>query len=302
MNPPLSRWLLLLGLAGGLAAGGYAYRRGQASQANRLACIEAVAAQLAANNAQCAEANAAMMRTITYYACRNRTQAADVAVLAQAQTIRGRTQTLLDTLNLVRQQLRSGAAGLGWPGSLGRQAKRYAAFIRRYFPAKTPFAPTLTITAAQGSFEQLLAGKLPLPVALAGLTQLEVQLRRAETRALQTQAEKVGSNYDGFDKLVPLAVPTTDTVLPGGVYQAQLLLAQSSHWDFCNMDMTANGVPLTQRNSLGMQVEFAVPARRPGQPDTVRAQWHGTIRGPQFPGDTVLQLAVPYLIVSPPTP
>jgi hypothetical protein len=140
---------------------------------------------------------------------------------------------------------------------------------------------------------------LPPPAALAILTHLEAQLRRYEAQALQTQAEKMGSNYDGFDRIAPLAVPAAETVAPSGIYEARLFLAQLGHRDRCNMEMTANGQPLTQPNGLGMQVQFAVPARRPGQPDTVRAHWRGTIRGLLLPADTVLQLAVPYLIVQP---
>ena len=301
MNHPLRRWLLLLGLAGGLAAGGYAYQRGQAGQATRLAYIESAAARLAANNVQRAEANAAMMRSIAYDVCRNRTHAADVAVLAQAQTIRTRTQTLLDTIILVHRQLRTTSADCDLPSSLAAHFNRYAAFTRHYVPERIPFAPASTGAVVPRKSEQMRWGKLPLPVALAALTQFEAQLRHYETQALQTQAEKVGSNYDGFDRIFPLAVPTTETVLPGGIYQARLFFAQSSHWDLCNMEMAANGVPLAQRNGLGMQVQFAVPARRPGQPDTVRAQWHGTVRGLLFPADTTLRLDVPYLIVVPPT-
>lgn len=66
-----SHWLLLLGLTGGLAAGGYTYQRGQASQATRLAHIKALADQLSANIEQRAEANAATVRGIAHIVCLN---------------------------------------------------------------------------------------------------------------------------------------------------------------------------------------------------------------------------------------
>lgn len=298
MRPTIRLFLLVL-LASCLATGVYTYRRGQASQAARLAQIKDLAAQLATNNRQRAEANTATVRSIARIVCSNNNLAPDVAVLTQAQLIQARTQALVDTVNLLRQQAQHPATHPILASQVTRQLDRYAAFIKRYSFKQTSLDQLL---AVNNWFHQATSEQLPPLAALAALAPLEAALRRCETQALQTQAEKVGSKCLCFDIFFPLAVPTTETVAPGGIYQAQLFLAQSGHRDFCSMKMTANGVVLAQPNAPGMQVQFAVPARQLGQPDTVRAHWHGAIRGSLFPSDTVLQLDVPYLIVQPPTP
>ncbi|MGI4761625.1 MAG: hypothetical protein ACRYF0_13020 [Janthinobacterium lividum] len=288
-------------LTSGLAAGGYAYRRGQASQNGRLACIGALTGQISVNNEQRAEANSATGRRIAHYVCLNHSQPADLAVLNQTQQIQARTQGLVDTVNLLRQQLRSAPASAYLTNALSAQLDRYTAFIQRYASETVLLTRPSAATAPEGWFGQVELIELPLPAVRAALGQLEARLRRWEARALQTQAEKMSSNWDGFDTIHVLAVPTTESVAPGGDYQARLFLAQFGHQDLCNMEMTANSVPLTQPSGPGMQVQFAVPARQPGQPDTVRAYWRGTIRGGLFPSDTVLQLDVPYFIVQRPT-
>jgi len=292
-----SQWFLLLGLTVGLAAEGYAYQREQASQQRRLARISTLADQLRANNQQRAQANTATVRSIAHIVCQNYNQAAYQVILAETQQIQARTQSLLDTVNLLRRRLQTDVASTALANQLPAHFDQYIAFVQRYIPKKhyvlTPFAGERWLQPRE-------LGELPLPAALAALAPLEAVVRRHEARALQTQAEKISSNWDGFDKIGALAVPTTETVAPGGIYQAQLFLAQAGHRDFCNLEMTANGVPLTPPSAPGMQVRFAVPARRPGQPDTVWAHWHGTIRATFFPPDTVLQLDVPYLIVQRP--
>jgi len=287
-------------LASGLVAGSYAYQRGQASQAARLTRISALATKITSSNEQRAEANADTERRIAHIVCLNHNWRPDLAVLTQAQQIRAHTQALIDTMNLLRQQLRSAATSPRMANSLLAQLDRYAAFIGHYAPEAAPCAG-LSPKAANDWGEQVAMGELPVPAALATLSELDAWLLRCEAQALQKQAEKVGNKGFYFDRIGPLAVPSTETITPGGTYRAQLFLAQSGHSDFCNMEMTANGKPLTLPSKPGMQVQFAVPTWQPGQPDTVRAYWHGTIRGPFFPRDTVLRLAMPYLIVQPRT-
>lgn len=290
-----SHWLLLLGLTVGLAAGGYAYQRGQASQQRRLARISTLADQINVNNQQRATANAAIVRSMARIVCLNHNWGPDAQVLTQAQQIQARTRALLDTVGLLRRQLQSGGEPFDLASPLAAQLDRYTAFMQRYASQN---AGLLRLPPMQaGHWDQL--DDLPLPAAVAALSQLDAWLRRSEAQTLLTQAEKLGVKGLYFDRIEPLAVPISETVAPGGIYQAQLFLAQASHRDFCNLEMTANGVPLTQPSAPGMQ--FAVPARRPGQPHTVRAHWHGTIRAILFPPDTVLQLDVPYLIVQRPT-
>lgn len=296
------RVALLIFLVSSLGAAGYAYHRGQVRQTAALERISALEGHLAINNQQRAQTAAATVRSIAHYACDNRNPANDLAVLKYSEQILARTQTLVDTLHLVRQQLQRPDGPADLADQLPAQLNRYCAFLNQ----AQIWVPLLTQpsaeTAASGWFGQFALQAGPRAAARAALTKLEAQLRRYEAQALRKQAERVGSRCIRFDPIRPLAVPISKTVTPGAEYQARLFLVQFGYGGYCNVRMTANGAALTEPGDQGMPVVIAVPPAQPGQPDTLRAQWHGRIQTQVYPGDTVLQVAVPYLIVKHPTP
>ncbi len=279
--------LLLAGLVGG-----WAYYRAQARQAATLAGLIGLDNRLMASNRLRAQQAKASVSRISVVVNKNRNQAADVAVLQQTEEIHRRTESLLATLHRLRQSWRA-TNGRTELGPLPAQLAQYSMFIREFLPD----APAQLATA--GGLGNAAGAAAPKPAALALLTQLETQVRQLEAEALTTQAQKVGYGCDlCFDKIGAAALPEVETVGPGAVYQAQLLLAISA--SASRAQFSANGHVVAIDPATGQAlVQFDVPAARPGQPDTVRAAWHGRVQLPWAAGDTVLETTVPYLIVKP---
>lgn len=290
---------------------GVVLRRKQVAQkAVAMERIMALEARLAANNQQGARAMTRTVYGINVAVAKNQNQARDVVVLKESQWILSRTTSIADTLHRFQQALRAAAheAPAGTlhhpetasqpaqitPQQLAWQLDRYTAFIRVYVPE----APPLTQSVPEGT-TWLYVDHAPVAAALASLTRLEAQVRRQATDALSHQAQKVGSGCCMcFDKIGAIAVATSNTVAPGDTYRAQLFLTQaaSSYRPIMRADGKAIAVPPNGRG----EVEIRVPPLRPGQPDTVRAQWKGSIRVKTALGDTTFQVIVPYFIVQHP--
>ncbi|MBJ6109160.1 hypothetical protein JAO73_09070 [Hymenobacter sp. BT523] len=284
--------------------------RGQAQQAMALEKIAALEVRLAANNQQGAQAMANTVYGIRVAVAQNQSQARDVAVLTQSQQLLVRTKSLVDTLHLFQQALRAAAhedptgalrhpdavSGLNsaiTPQRLARHLDRYTAFIRPCLPG----APAFTLTGPDGT-TWLYPPRVPLAAALASLTRLEAQVRRLATDALNQQAQKVGTHC-GFDKIGAMAVAASNTAAPGATYEAQLFLTMAA--SSLRPVMRVEGKEIEVHPNGWGAVEINVPLPRPGQPDTVRARWHGTVLVKSALGDTAFQVDAPYLVVKQPT-
>ncbi|TVT39025.1 hypothetical protein FNT36_15275 [Hymenobacter setariae] len=275
-----------------LVAAGFAYYQAQAQQTATLARVTALETRLIASNKQRALATKNTLASLATIVDKNYNQAADVAVLQQAKEIQGRTKALIDTIHQLRQSWQAGQRPelQQLPAQLGQ----YALFIRDFVPSEST-----QLASTAGWLSGFDGTTAPAPVALAVLTKLETQTRQLEARALQIQAEKVGSKCCFcFDRIGAAAIPLATTVAPGAVYQAQLMLLQAASTR--RMHFSANGqeIPIDPGTGQAL-VHFDVPAARPGQPDTVRAEWHGRAQLPWAAGDTTLEITVPYLIVKP---
>ena len=299
---------LVLGSALTLGAAGLLFYRGEQQKAAVLQKIITLETHLASNNRFGTTAAAGTMRSIAVLVFKNRNQARDVVVLSQSQQIINRTRTISDTLHRLQRQLRAAAgeaatgrlrypataslAPFGIARQLAPHLNRYSAFIRQYVPG----APLLTETSGLGGTPWFYAQGAPLAVALASLTRLEAHVRRQASEALNVQSTKVGSGCCMcFDKIVAMAIASSNTVAPGAPYEAQLFIMKAASSD--NPVMTANGKPVSWQPSGEGLIEFRVPPLQPNQPDTVRAWWQGTITARVYPKDTTWQLRVPYLIV-----
>nr|GFD04555.1 hypothetical protein [Tanacetum cinerariifolium] len=123
--------------------------------------------------------------------------------------IRRRTKGLLDSLHQLRQYWQAGHRTE--LRQLPTQLGQYALFIRKFLPNESTQS---AFTA--GWLSGFASAIAPTPVALAVLTKLETQVRQLEARALQTQAEKIGSKCCFcFDRIGAAAVPLAKTVAPG---------------------------------------------------------------------------------------
>jgi hypothetical protein len=271
---------------------GFAYYQIQAQQAATLSHITALEARLTASNQQRARTAKSTWLSIATTVNKNYNQAADVSVLRQVNEIRGHTKALIDTLDQLRRSWQAGQRTE--LRQLPTQLSQYALFISKFLANEPTHSASTT-----GWLSGFDSAPAPTPVAVAVLTRLETQVRQLEARALQTQAEKVGSRCCFcFDKIGAAAIPLAKTVAPGAVYQAQLVLLQAASTR--RMHFSANGqeIPIDPATGQAL-VHFAVPAARPGQPDTVRAEWHGRAQLPWAAGDTTLEITVPYFIVKP---
>ncbi len=287
MNQPdrLFTGLLLAALAGA----GWAYYRAQAQQAATLGRITALENRLISSNEQREKDAKRTLLSIATVVNKHRHLISDMAVLQQAKEIQTRTQTLLDTLHQLQQ---------AWQtddrtelGKLPAQLDQYILFIKRYVPTQLASADWL------GDFDSAAA---PKPATLALLTKLATQVRQLEAEALTNQAQKVGSGCCFcVDKIGAFAIPAAETVAPGAIYQAQLMLLLGTATR--QAQFSANGREVPTDPATGQAaVHFKIPAARLGQPDTVRATWHGRVQLPWAAGDTVLETTVPYFIVKSP--
>ena len=287
----------LIFLAISLAGIGYVYHLGQVRQAALLTRIRALESRVAANNQLIARANHQMVRTIKHSTCRNHNQSRDQQVLRISQLIVARSQDLVDTLELIKRQLREPGTAILVARQLPAHLARHTAFLRKYAPE----IPTLSYESAPesgGWWARLISANIPVTTMAATLTQLTAQVRRYEKEALWQQAEKVNSHWN-FTRIEAVGLNASNVLAPGSVGEAQLFLAEA--FTGYNTRMMANGNPVPiQPNGAGT-VEFKVPAAQPNQPDTVQAQWHSAISLQTCPTDTVVELDVPYLIVKRPT-
>jgi hypothetical protein len=286
------RFLIGLLVAALLGAVGFTYYWAQVQQTATLTRIRALEIRLIASNQQRAQAAKSTWFSIATTVNKNYNQAADVAVLQQVNKIRGCTKTLLDSLHQLRQYWQAGHRTE--LRQLPTQLGQYALFIKKFLPDES--AQSASTTGWLSGFDGTTA---PKPTALAVLTKLETQVRQLEARALQTQAEKVGSRCCFcFDRIGAVAIPLAKTVAPGAVYQAQLVLLQATSTRRTHFSANGQEVPINPATGQAL-VHFDVPAARPGQPDTVRAEWHGRVQLPWAASDTTLEITVPYFIVKP---
>lgn len=282
-------------LVAALAGAGWAYYRAQTRQAATLGRITALENRLIDSNGQRAKAAKNTVAGIGVAVRKNYNQAKDMAVLQQAKRIQNRTQALLDTLHQLRQSWQ--VAGHHTElGQFPAQLDQYVVFLQPYAPDVSLLNHQSGRTKAVGWLGEFDTAREPKLATLALLTKLETQIRQVEWEALMYQAQKIGTTADSFEKIGAFAAHTSEIVSPGSVYQAQLILA-IAYWNR-RPQFSANGRKLPINSATGQaMVHFNIPTPRPGQPDTVRATWHGRIQLPWADGDTVLETTVPYFIV-----
>jgi hypothetical protein len=283
---PLFTGLLIAALLG---AASCAYYRAQARQAATLSRITALETHLIASNKQRKRFAKNTLLGIATAVGKNHNQAHDMVVLQHAKEIEARSNGLLDTLHQLRQYWQAA----GQPRELRQlptQLNQYVAFIRN-------FLPDVPMQLATANWLANFDAADPKPSALAQLTKLETQVRKVESEALERQVQQMAFEYV-FDKIGAFVAPASTTVAPGSVYQAQLMLVQSISTERIHFSADGREVPINPTTGQAL-VQFKVPAARPGQPDTVRAEWHGRVQLPWATGDTVLETTVPYFIVKP---
>jgi len=281
-------------LVAALAGAGWTYYWAHARQAATLGRITALENRLMASNQQRAREAKNTAAAISEVVRKNHNQAHDMAVLQQVQQIQDSTQLLLARLHQLRQLWQS-TASQPEIDALPAQIDRYVDFIRQFVPEIPPLTKPSAQTATVGWLGEFDMATEPQPARLAQLTKLEAQIQQEAAEALESQANKVGSECICFDKIAAFAVPTSRTVAPGALYEAQLMLIKAASSLRPTMSADEQALPVDPAGQ-GL-VRLRVPRLRPGQPDTVRARWHGLVRLRGRTADTVLAVTVPYFIV-----
>lgn len=275
-------------LVAALAGAGWVCYRAQARQAATLSRISALESRLIFSSAQRAQTADRLLAGIERAICLMNNQPRDLPILRRSERLRAHTQALLDTLQALRQQAQPSSSQPAQTLHLAKQLDAYCTSVKIPLLLNQP-STTQMLRALQG----------PPASRAAALTYFGLLLRRGEVAALTREAIKASSNYDGFDVIRPLAVPAAITVAPGTEYRAQLLLAWLGRATSCSMQPVAevNGGSISARAGQPLPVSFRILAAKASQPDTVRTQWQGLVRLRRHPADTVLSIAVPYLIV-----
>ncbi|MDO7852642.1 hypothetical protein [Hymenobacter convexus] len=286
-------------LFAGLCTAGWLYRTTQLQQEKVLREISGIETVLTVNNRQAARQARGVVGYIAKEVCRNQNQTRDLAVLHQSQQILARTQTLSDTLRALGRQRYDQSQTIVTP-ELEHYLDRYTEFIRAYVPSTHTLTREFPGAPDPGWLNRVYFQHMPPAARRATLTKLEAMARRSASAALSQEAQKIGSCCWCFSRISAQAVAASETVAPGSEYQARLFLGEAIPLNPSTMEFTANSrrLPVDLRQALA-QVAIPVPPAAPGQPDTVRARWHGTIRARICPTDTVFEVDVPYIIVKP---
>ncbi len=249
-----------------------------------------------------------------WYVCRNHNLARDLMVMQYTYQLRARTQAVVDTLRQLRRQFHAGRPTAAGGRRLPALLDTYTEYIRFFVPEAASLTHPSRLGELVGWAGELSLEAVPVEVSTAHLMHLERRVRQYETEALQAQAAKVGDYGDYISRTHPIAIPTSETVAPGGIYEAQLFLTS---WErsaaYCTEKFSANNIELRERSQLAdnwlfgwnmwansRQYTHRIPPARPGQPDTVPAHWQGTIEATGYIRDTVLTVRVPYRIVKRP--
>lgn len=296
MNRPkrLFAGLLLVALAGT----GWAHYQAQARQAATLARLATLDACLATSNQQRERAAAHLLSGIEVSVAKSRNQASEMWVLRQAQRIQATTLLLTDTLHQL-QQHRPAVGASAMLARLPGQVRQYLDSLD-VFETGVYSTDSAAVAQTKKCLRALTWKQVPTSAVLAALIRLEAQVQQVTANALEKQAVKVGSGCDlCFERIGAYAVATAETVAPGELYKVQLMLSASASG--IRPIMYANGRRVLTDHSTGQGlVSFRVPPARAGQPDTVRAQWHGQVRYRSGLTDTLLGADVPYYIVKHP--
>ncbi|GAA3948365.1 hypothetical protein [Hymenobacter algoricola] len=271
-----------------------------------------------------------LVRAIEAEAAKNRNQARDLEVLAQARAIMARTQAVSAQVRAMRTALLDQANVEAEPGKLADQgavrdvimagtgassADSLYRHLGRFIDYTQPFAadfsdplgwlpPTVRepgttrlLPASRVAYREFLFAEATVAEALAALAQQEAGAVRLGVEALLNQRQKVGAIVDNYYRLQALAVPASSVVRAGSLYSADLLLV-SGYSKQQGLWMQVNGDTIPVGSDGQGKVRFPVASQLPPGQDSLAAFWNGKVTV-QITEDyyQTLRVRVPYTIV-----
>jgi hypothetical protein len=294
--------LVLVGLVVGGAWGMTFYRQHRAQQRLNVQ-LELLTNVLVNDNDAAGRAADRAVQDIHASVARNQNQPREMALLAAAESLEARTDSVVRTLRRRSEELliatqnvrlrptlphpaetRSVARLLG-NGSATQQELRQ--LLSGYAAALRAIRPGAAFSISEPSFEGL-----PAVAAFAAFARLENDVLTAEAGALRHLASQVSSTRVKW-QLVAMAEAESNTVAPGEMYRARLLLTNALQLP-ASARVLCNGQPIpVEAGALG-RVRLVAPTR-PGP-----AAWTGTISFRTGGGrDTTFRVRVPYRVARP---
>ncbi|GAB3906329.1 gliding motility protein GldM [Larkinella knui] len=216
-------------------------------------------------------------------------RAADVAVVKQAEEVRTITASIINELDVIKQQLITEAGGgldeqgrlknpneedkvgiimvggrkNGKAYELKEKLNQYTQQLQKYNPSArfTPLAldakddPIASRSKEQKNkdFAELNFEQTPVPAALAVLSQRQSDVRRMEGEVLDYLASKVGAQDIKFDKILAMVSMESKVVVAGTKFKGEMFLAASSSG--ITPRMSLNGGSVRVENGVG-KIEF----------------------------------------------
>ncbi|MCS6824514.1 MAG: gliding motility protein GldM [Cytophagaceae bacterium] len=149
-------------------------------------------------------------------------------------------------------------------------------------------------------FAQLNFGQTPMVAAMAVLSNLESEVLRYETTALEELAQEIGASDLKFDQVVAMVRPYSKVVASGTKYEADMFLAASSSAITPTMTCRGQAIKVDPKTKIG-KVEFKATIGGSFDPkmNAYKNQWEGKISF-KFKGkDTTFTVKEEYYVAKP---
>lgn len=151
---------------------------------------------------------------------------------------------------------------------------------------------------ASKDFANINFGNTPLVAALAIMSEMQTQVARYESKAMEVLSKKVGQVDVKFDKIVAMANAESKIVAAGTMYKAKLFLAASASNIVPRMSSTAGPVKL-ENGGIG-HIEFKASGSAYDKDGNEKKSWKGAITIKTTRGtDTTFSVEEEYIVAKP---
>ncbi|HWZ23109.1 MAG TPA: gliding motility protein GldM [Cytophagaceae bacterium] len=149
-------------------------------------------------------------------------------------------------------------------------------------------------------FAELNFGQTPMVAAMAVLSNLESDVLKVETSALEELASEVGAADLKFDQVIAMVRPASKVVAAGTKYEAEMFLAASASSITPTMTARGSSIPVDATTKLG-KVSFMAQAGGAfdAKENAFKQQWEGKVTF-KFKGkDTTFTVKTDYYVAKP---
>jgi gliding motility-associated protein GldM len=148
-------------------------------------------------------------------------------------------------------------------------------------------------------FAELNFGQTPMVASMAVLSNLQAEILKTETAALEILAAEVGASDLKFDQVVAMVRPASKVVAAGTKYEAEMFLAASASTITPTMKARSNPIPVDGKSKIG-KVSFVAQGGGSYDKDGLSKQkWSGSVTF-NFKGkDTTFIVEEEYYVAKP---